>query len=702
MMSRLEPTQSRARLADKLAKDLQAGTRIAFRADDQGRIVADVLRRVPTAVHVYVPAAADQSERVILALAEALGPAAMSEVDARLVAEPEKAEPALRAVGDALGDRLVVVNGWDRLGHAGIDRELGLALGARNHELRDWLSQHGHLFVAKRGRMPLEPRPESRDKPVELVNGAVRPTTLWHSLRRDPEAYELALAALALVGGGALDLVDYEADLCAMSADELRSEVVERLPSGTRRLLTRLALHGRPFPVSALPEGVTDTGLSTGADLGLWHQVGDTLLVADGWMRWVQRFLAPEVRRNIHIELALGWARDVRPADPAAGHAALALLEAHRHFVAAGEWARAREFARYGAALLVDAARERSLAGDYTTAARTYELVVGMESSAQLKLPARLRAYARHYLHFNRAQEVPALEDPASTEDGYRAALRDWPENALFWSRLVRTVFYQDRPAAALALLSEASAAVPKHPAKETILVARTTRGLLRKDRPLEAALAWADHEPESPFEREVEEQLTRRLAGGWSTSHLALPDAEPLWFVRPVDVRVTCAGARWTAELRGASIWAVGESPVAALRALVDQVRSEVAQLVATYTSDIPPNLRLRKQVLLGVIDVPASRLDAVHLESYWVYGTFEREDGKLWLRTGGARDVRYEVPEGLVGGAVDNWPHLARVKADPQTGAPSGPVLEVAPAFRGTDKDLWREWRGRLSRGG
>lgn len=333
-------------------------------------------------------------------------------------------------------------------------------------------------------------------------------------------------------------------------------------------------------------------------------------------------------------------------------------------------------------------------------------------------MPQRLRGYARHYLHYNRG--YGQLESQAATERGYRGALSDWPGNALFWSRLVRVVCFQDRPATALADLEAAQDAVGDHPQKQTVLVARTVRGLLDKDRLVDAVRIWGDYSADTPYAMEVEQRLHTALEAGWQIRRLVLDPEQPLVFVRPVEVRVARGGERWSAEFRGLRAFGYGQTPLEALQALVRTAREEVAALVRAYTSDLAAGDRLRKRLLLGVVDVRASAIDASPLDSYWYCGFLVRDrEGAIWFRTAGERDLWFEVPSGLgidvlepqprsTGDSlfgllfepdlkpvvVDELPHLARVATDAQ-GAPTGPVIELRPGFRGSEEELWEEWR-------
>jgi len=70
----------------------------------------------------------------------------------------------------------------------------------------------------------------------------------------------------------------------------------------------------------------------------------------------------------------------------------------------------------------------------------------------------RVKAYIRHYRHYAHVNRGHADTEPsAETERGYEQVLTDWPENALFWSRLIRTRVYRNDLSDALSCFCAAS-----------------------------------------------------------------------------------------------------------------------------------------------------------------------------------------------------------------------------------------------------
>lgn len=77
------------------------------------------------------------------------------------------------------------------------------------------------------------------------------------------------------------------------------------------------------------------------------------------------------------------------------------------------------------------------------------------------------------------------------------------------------------------------------------------------------------------------------------------------------------------------------GQNRTQALSQLSGKLREEVKGLVRAYTSDLTPEQRKRKQLLLGVVDV-ARLLGEEVPKTYYVYGEIKKESGRLYLDTG------------------------------------------------------------------
>jgi hypothetical protein len=305
----------------------------------------------------------------------------------------------------------------------------------------------------------------------------------------------------------------------------------------------------------------------------------------------------------------------------------------------------------------------------------------------------------QHYVHFNRARAE--LESLADTERGYRSALDHWPDNALFWSRLVRTELYGGKTSQALQTLETARARVPAHDDKDAVLIARTVRGLLDRQHLVDAILVWGSHAPATSYERDVASSLERALASGWLARELAVPAVEPLVFFHPQRVKVTRSGAVWIAELTDLDTVARAASAREALMALIARVREDVTQLVAELTHTLDADTVARKQLLLGAIDIVSSHLDASSPPHVWVLGDVcQDEHGAYWLRTKGTRDLWFEIPADVARQTqLVDLPYLAEVVAGP-SGVPRGPVIRMEAGYGSSDA-LWERWRSRSQDG-
>lgn len=665
----------------------------------------ELLRRTrPGAAFVRIPTEPDRVERALLELASNFGRDHLAAVAEALRKEPNSLAAALGCLDKALdGDRALIVDGWSALRVSDDTYDAGHALDERFRDARNWLADHAWVisdydFEPPPGFAETTIRlPDADDEfpPTTLCNGGVYPRPdLWRRFAPDVGAYNSALAMLALQESPDAKVTP--------PAWKIRDHVATRLPGHALELLFLLGVHARPLDNEAL--SVLSVELSARellVHLGICESLPSGIALDPAWTVWCNDELGHR-KRDYHAQLANAFAGMVQPDDQAADRAALAVLEAHRHFVALGDDQRARRFAKYSAALLVEEGKRRSLERQFDDSARLYESVLSLADKAELPLPPRLRGYVTHYIHFNRA--MARTESIAETERGYTDALKDWPENALFWSRLVRTQFYAGKPAAALKTLARAMDTVEEHPDKEPVLIARTVRGLLKRyererngDLLVDASLVWRSYRPSSSATRDVEYLLRDSLEKGWHASELALPGEITLVFVRPQFVRVMYVG-HWVAELEKLDIIAAAETPDEAIANLIREARAEAKSLVAALTHTLDAETRLRKQVLMGAIDVAASGLDASAPAHLWVVGDLVREDGEVWLRTRGSRDLWFEVPEPLASTAVpSDMPYLAEVVTE-GSGIAVGPVLRLV-ATQGTTDQIWQEWRRRMN---
>jgi tetratricopeptide (TPR) repeat protein len=448
--------------------------------------LASALRaRVPGAAIVRVPRDPDRVERALLELASHVGPDCLQDVAGHLRHEPGHLSATLATLGKQWGDRFLVVDGLDALRVSGDDEyDAGYAQADRYAEAHTWFTTHARLTTND-----LQPRDSRDEAPAVLQNGRCYPRPdLWQQFAPDAGVYSAALAWLALRG-------DPESSI-SFPAWKLHERVVDALPDEALECLWLLGLHGRPLADDLLAQIDPNGGRHLLDDLGLAGQSTSGWTVDRYWAQWCSSEASGDERaEGYRRRLVEVFTAQAHAADRAADRAALSILEAHRHCVALGDEARALTLASYGWSVLIDEGKRRSRRGRYHDAARLYTDILQRAEQEGVPLPPKLRGYVRHYAHYNRAKAN--MEKVQETERGYQASLADWPENALFWSRLVRAQVYAGRGGAALTTLAEAERRVPDHPEKVAVLVGRTVHGLLQPQHDrrflVEAAFVWVN-----------------------------------------------------------------------------------------------------------------------------------------------------------------------------------------------------------------
>jgi len=640
----------------------------------------------------------DQTSFAITELARALPPTDRVAIDAALRDAPsEGIEAALTHLDAALQGRLVVLDHVERLAAPSTD-EASAALEEHREHFKAWARTRADLVFSD-GAMTGWRRHSRlggvyQAQPFALQNGAAVPSLVHWEPGSDADAFALALAAQAL-DAPALDPDDAHA---VAPAAVLRDQLWSLLPDEATSLLVLLATHGRPLSVEVFErvDGFDSAAANLGAELALWRVRGGEVAVDAGWIDWCRSARPPVERRAARRRLADALTREVNPDDASAALAGLSCLEAQRHLLALHEVEHALRYARYGLESFVAAARDLSLDHQYAEAAALYErLLVTPE-----RLPRRLRGYARHYLHFNRAHARPEMEPVAETAKGYDAALSDWPENAIFRSRCVRAWYLAQQPERAREQLRAALADVPDHPDKRARLIARTARRLAEHEHFIDGAEVWNGYAPDTARAWEDARHFEARLERGWRADRLQVPGVDPLFLLRDDGFRIVRTGSDWRfiAEQLGRS--ERHATPIEAARDFVRSVSDEVKLLLRTLDRELDDEQRRRKHTLLSLVDVIASRLDAPAGDRTWVYGRVERDpDGLLWLVTEGNVAARYEITEPLASKlVVSPRNYLAEVTTD-SSGVPRGPVLSVEPLSARDPEAVLREWRSRLA---
>jgi hypothetical protein len=683
--------------ADALAAKLKSQQRIALGTSvDTSGLIAALAGRVERPAVTRIAPGLDVVPRTVLELARGGDPERISAIDEAL-ATPDGLGATLKLLGDSLTGRTVVVEHLHRLTSVEGDEVAG-ALARERGVFTEWLLKRADLVTEAfpLTRCGLQGRPSGLTGPtVALCNGTRRNAKTPWVPGTDPDAYALALQIEALQDGE-----EVETALLG-DRDALRQRLWSLLPESLQTLLRSLAVFGRPLPtdrLDALPGYQTEC-FSRGGDLSLWHNRADEVVLDPSWTEWCDRRLPRAERDECRRAMAESFARSVRPDDLSARRAGLAMLDAVRLFVELGEVERAVPYARHGVALLVGYARDLSRERRYLDAARIYER---LDTASLPGLRGALRGYVKHYLHFNRAHARPELEPVLETARGYDAALNDWPENAIFWSRTVRAWFLAGDPAHARSQLNAAYALgnVPPHRDRDARLRARTARRLAQLGFPIEAMDVLGDYTPDTLRARDDVAQCEASLAAGWDTDLLKVPGAtQPvLAFHRRVRVRVERLGGTWRffADQLGHS--ARCATPLDAARDFVRTLGEEVRGLLKRFDRDLDGDERARKALLLSTVDLIVSGLDAQGGPTTWVYGRLLRVDDSHWLVEGGNREARYRLAPELAEATVGDDPYLAKVDAGP-SGVPKGPVRELEPLAVADRDEVLRRWREKLA---
>jgi len=618
---------------------------------DQSRLLAAIVRRLDRPLVATVPSALDQVSETVLELASGLDADAQRAVDGALrdaQREPHRFSVVLERLREAAAARPIVVDRLDRLSFAERDNLRG-ALAPLVRQFADWIASHAMLVTCSN---PWQPtgwrthvvRPTS-EPPVQLANGEVRPSSVPWSEGSDPRLYRWALTR-EVVEGTSQNIRD-DLPMTAYGEDALREAVWSSLPDNVRGMLAALAVHARPLTRALCEriEGFERDSFEWGAALGLWTERAGLVIADDLWLdlhgRTIPALECGQALRRVATALASAAVAE----DESAALMGLALHGAHRHYLKLEEFDNAFRYAKYGLELFVDHARDRSERGDFDGAAELYGRLLSRPD-----LSPRLRSYVRHYLHYNRAHARPATETIRQTAEGYELALRDWPENALFCSRTVRAWALADDLGRARAYLEQASRLVPDHPMRDALLFGRTARRLVELKRPFEAIELLGEYVPtayEAARAHEEFRALCEGLTKGWDARSIDAAGVRSIVLRRPVRCRMLRSEQGWqfVAEELGESRWHV--RPSDSVAEVIELVSAEARLLCARSERDLSPEERVRRTLLLSLVDLRASHLNGA-VFSKWLLGTLRRE-GSGWVLEARDARVRYVVEPAL-----------------------------------------------------
>lgn len=666
---------------DDAVRRAQRGEKLAFIGrSGKSRLLLDVAASLGPSVVVRVAAGPDQLEHLLLTAASRCGGPAMRAVASSLQASVAAAVKELKM---QLGARALLVDDLDALGTKGFDHELRHALHRDIEIVRQFVVESAQVVTVSeqseqvRAREPVVLKPTSEDP-------------MWAKVGGDLDLFELASLREQIAMP--------EPDSTSWDPADIVRDIWSALPDELRDLVGLLAVHGRALP------RVDFEGLALVARRTLDAAVdGQVILEEAGMLRlpkpWYTHCPTPD-RQSARLKLAEAFAAHAIGEDAVLSKP-LFVLEAHRHFAMLEDLDRAREFAKFGAATLLETACCLSLRGRadrscFGRAASFYDAVLQLNDAVNARgdaLPDRVVGYATHYKHYNRYRAH--VESPADTIRGYRRALISWPENALFHSRLIGALMVEDRYPEAEQAIQTAHRVVPPHPQRESVLRARTSAKLLKRERYEAALLVWDGHRP-TGLDGYTASAISSALEE-WQTGRLR-DFSQQLVFTEPVTIRFSQRAEGWTVvalDLAGH-----GVSPAAAYSDLIVTVRARVTHLHRSLTHTLSAVDRMEKQRLLGLVDLAASGLLDLGAGTTWVYGRLTGTPDGLAFATHDGFVLPLDATLAQTHAEESSY-RLARVKTG-DAGEPVGPVLELEAPLGGDSTLVLARWRERLASDG
>jgi hypothetical protein len=535
-------------------------------------IVNLLLDSNPDMVAVQVPGTVDRVERTILELAAVAGDGAEQEVAALLRGDFDDPTSALECLDEALAGRRLLVDDYDALRPGALPLELSELFTSSQSLVSTWVRERATVFTSSTD-LPenvdhLEVTVNSQP-PWEVVGDPQRTRALWSAARHAPELYRMMLSYWRLVGEApGPDQIALELGL---------SEAVwAAAPESVRLVMALLSCYGAAFPAPLFEQ------LIASIECGEWaRDYAQQVLLIERSSRWywlsplwrarVPSLLDRPVEQLVHLRLAEFFA-DISHSKQSPNPRWI--QAAHRHFLNAGKLEQAKDYLPFGVGLLLDAGRSASRARQYGLAAEYYDTALQLDQRIRAEtghgIGARARGYARHYYHYNRYEGKQ--EEIAQTEAGYQRSVEDYPENALFWSRLILARFYQDHWERALATCWSANKSVQSPAARERHLLGRTVTKLLERPRMNEAVVIWGDTTVVSdPRAEEAFARLRRSCAAGWNADLLRVPNLSETVFERPIRVELSQHHGDFRCTLVDVGIAFTASSMLAALRGALE-----------------------------------------------------------------------------------------------------------------------------------
>ncbi len=658
-------------------------------------MVSAVAREIGAqSVVVQVPSGLDKVEVTVLSIAQQLGPRLLENA-ARLLhnshGDPSRSLELIREELKA-SDRKLLVDDADSLTQRSSDNELAAAYEPNQRRLWWWLHQHAALKTTRwrnRNSISLD-RPEQGRIPFSLGH-EWDPVTrgLWASVGENPRWFRVALSRTLVTGRPA----PISRTPLPQGDDRYFEETWAALPAVLQHALRLLAVHGRPLALGIFNQISGEQGPL------LRKEALRTLLVeSDGryiwlyepWCPWILGQTPATEQGALHQLLGNAFAASVKEGEEPDSRA-LHVVEAHRHFLAVPDLSEARKLARYGVGLLLEHGRALSREERFTDSIKVYEAALDVTPALKGELLGRrARAYAVHYLHYNRfrANAEPILD----TEKGYQEAVKEWPEHALFWSRLAMCRFILGDAERALVTLDAAHAHVPRHRAKAAVLVVRTVNRLLRGGRIQDALLVWGDYRPVG-LEQLNELGLLSALKSGWETNCLRTR-SQRVYFYRPLKVRVDRVDGTFVCEVPECAFSRQGLFPAEAVDNVVTGLRTEALSLHRRLSHTLSTEERERKGLILGLVDLIQSGLLPPLRPTTRLLGRLESHKDGLRFRTFGTGAGSFALAAGLAPMNIEPHQLYYALVSNGAAGEPVGPVQQLEPVMDRPSDGLWREW--------
>ena len=563
----------------------------------------------------------------------------------------EGVSSATGALDAALGEKVVVVDAVERLGHSDIDDDEGFAepdvvslFSEERRAIQTWLASRvkagPQVVVCRRAAGSLGAasiiHEQPPDWPVKLrlsTEGFIDWSVVAKCVDDNPAGLTLAAATLRLAGRPAFDAAMADRSISWRS---LGKALFHHAPDELRRYLVLLGTL-EEVSASAL-EDLTkgDEGLGMGHDLAvdlkLVEQNGDLIRPR---ARIFEALPLPDPSDVGAVPLLEQYGRwllgRVNTRESRVPGDVLKVLDAHRLQLATGDIDGALTTARFHLGGLIDYARTQSIRGRFEEARRLYGGIRRLISANPGLANRRVKSYVTEYYGYN--GDRANTETPDMVQKLYQEAVDDWPENALWHCRLIEATAAYGALQAARDALTNAYRVVPDHPRRDGTLRIRPAFHLRRRGASLfslelvdELLANQVDLEDVDPIAHHQLMKLQEELESkGVEIERLDSEDGRHVIFTGQVRLFLHLSDSVWTAELRYPPARSHGDTPCDATRRLACEIADEVLRFVRTPTGRLGRHDVGRKGLYLGAVDLAASNLGIAFASSRWLLGRIE-----------------------------------------------------------------------------